>query len=71
MGDALLSAVIEEIDRLNTAASANRTWTVSEYIVQAVVERLSKTARSAGRPGKVTAEKYDDYRPRRVQDSRS
>ena len=65
IGDELLELVREELDRRSTSP-ALEPWTVSDYIIQAVAEKLSKARRSRGDDAQVRQEKVNEYLPREV-----
>jgi len=67
IGDQLLELVREELDRRSTSAAVEP-WTVSDYIIQAVAEKLSKARRSRGDEAQVRQEKVNEYLPREVSE---
>ena len=58
----------EEIKRacgeLNERYDKKREWTMSEFVIQAVVEKLSKLERGRRSDATFSSEKVDDFSPR-------
>lgn len=67
IGDEMREAIEEAVKDLNARAGATREWTITEFIVQAVVEKLSHRDRSKGLRIKTTSEKVDDNLPREFE----
>lgn len=63
-GDALITEIREQIKLLNERPGASREWTLSEYVIQAVIAKLRHTQRSRGQKGTYSMEKVDEWGPR-------
>ena len=61
MGDEMISAIRAQVKHLNADPGANREWTLSEYILQACVEKLRHAQRSRGKKGTCSLEKIDEW----------
>jgi hypothetical protein len=64
LGDDAIEQIREVCEQLNDRPQASRTWTLTEFIVQAVVEKLNKIERGRGKSDRFQLEKVDDFDPR-------
>lgn len=64
VGDELYDAVKEACEELNSRPCKNREWTITEFVVQALVEKLNHIKRNRKADEKVSSEKVDDFAPR-------
>jgi len=64
IGDELLQAVRDEVAKKTSSPSSGGSWTASEWIIQAIVDKLNHARRSRGQEEKVTHLVTDENAPR-------
>jgi len=67
IGDELLQLVREEVAKKTNSPATGGNWTVSEWILQAVVEKLNHARRSRGSDERVTHLVVDENAPRVIE----
>lgn len=64
IGDELRADIDEAVTKRNDASGATKFWTVSEYCIQAIVDKLNHDRRSRRADDRRRQAKVDDNLPR-------
>jgi hypothetical protein len=64
LGDDCVDEIKRACEELNARYDAKREWNTTEFIVQAIVEKLTKLERGRKSDQKFSLEKVDDFCPR-------
>jgi hypothetical protein len=67
VGDELLEEMRACVERLNSNPTAAREWSVTEFVIQAIVEKIKHGRRSRNLDASVSCEKIDPYQPREFE----
>ncbi len=63
LGDDLIAAIKETVDRRNDGGVSPEHWTVSSYVVKAIEDKLNHDRRSARKDERVKAYREWEYGP--------
>ena len=66
IGDDMLALVQEQIAKRNKAKRAERPWVLTDYLMQAIADKLSHDRRGRKEGIKVVQEKCDENMPREI-----
>ena len=66
IGDDMLALVQEQIERRNKTKPAERPWVFTDYVMQAIADKLSHDRRGRKEATKIVQEKCDENMPREV-----
>lgn len=64
VGDAMLDDIRRSVDKRNNSDGQTKDWTVTEYVIQAIVDKLNHDSRSSRRDERKFQVKIDDNLPR-------
>lgn len=64
VGEEMYADIIESVTSRNKHKGNQKEWTISEYVVQAIIEKMNHDFRGRRQAIKRTAEKIDDNEPR-------
>ncbi len=67
MGDDLVDLIREAVKRRNDASNATQEWKLSDYVIEAVKDKLNHDRRSRNAGEKVQVVKIADNMPREVE----